>query len=76
MVKKVKRSERNWDGGGLERRKGGLFHELSKGIKGLINFPLDTRNKEPSEGKGGCHKRAHVRLGSASVNLEEFKRLK
>lgn len=44
----------------------GLFHELTKEIKGLINFPLDARslsNRQWSEANGGCHKSAHVRGG-------------
>lgn len=66
-----KKPERNWGGGRFERRKGcfknsGLFHELTKEIKGLINFSLDTRslsNRQWSEANGGCHKSAHVRGG-------------
>lgn len=55
--------------GGKERillKNSVLFHELSKGIKGLMNCLLDARGWSKAE--GGCHKSAHVRAGPGSVS--------
>lgn len=64
-----------------DRRKGkdtlktsGLFHELTEGIKGLINCRLDARrlnDRQWSKAEGGCHKSAHVRVGHVLIRLEE-----
>lgn len=75
MIKKGSKYKKNLRGTGVEGdlregkaalKNSGLFHELTKAIKGLINFPLDTRslsNRQWSEANGGCHKSAHVRGG-------------
>lgn len=67
-----KRGEEGWRG--KERiltKNSGLFHELSKGIKGLMNCPLDARSlsdRQWSKTESGCHKSAHVRAGHGSIS--------